>query len=224
MKRLFQLINKNLFFSLLQGKTSGVAPQDLPIITIAREKGSGGRPIDDLVAKKLPSRWKVYHEAIVDEIAKETHLKKELIKELDERNIPLIDEMIAEFFGNRYLNMGNYYKHLIKTLTTIGHRGYAVIVGRGAQYLFPQALKVRVICEMEQRIEWMMQYEKISRSEAVRRLEKSDEERYEFERSIFKHDIKKAHHYNLIIRTGKMLSIEDAADTIAFLAKRRFGI
>lgn len=224
MKKLFELINKNLLSNIFQKKLSWLDPQNLPIITISREKGSGGRPIAYLVAKKLQSRWKVYHEAIVDEIAKETHLRKELIKEVDERNIPLIDEMIAEFFGNRYLNMGNYHKHLIKTLTAVGHRGHAIIVGRGAQYLFPRALKIRVICEMDQRIEWMMQYEKISRSEALKRIEKSDEERYEFERSIFKHDIKKAHHYHLTIRTGKALSIEDAADTIVFLAKKRFRI
>jgi hypothetical protein len=77
---------------------------------------------------------------------------------------------------------------------------------------------------MDQRINWLMEYEKISRSEAVKRIEKSDQECYEFERNLFKHDIKKAHHYNLIIRTGRSLSIKDAADTIVFLAKRRFGI
>ncbi|OGK37390.1 hypothetical protein A3F60_02195, partial [Candidatus Roizmanbacteria bacterium RIFCSPHIGHO2_12_FULL_39_8] len=214
MKKLFELINKNLFSNIFQKKVSWLDPQDLPIITISREKGSGGRPIAHLIAKKLGRPWKVYHEAIVDEISKETHLRKDLIKELDERNIPLIDEMIAEFFGTRYLNMGNYYKHLIKTLTTIGHRGYAVIVGRGAQHLFPHALKVRVICEWDQRIAWMMEFEKVSRSEAVKRIEKSDIERYEFEQSIFKHDIKKAQHYNFIIRTGKTVSIEDAANTI----------
>lgn len=224
MKKLFELINKNFLSSLLQRKTSVISPQNLPIITISREKGSGGRPIAYLVARKLGKPWKVYHKIIVEQIAKKTNLRKDLIKEVDERNIPLIDEMIADFFGNRYLNMGTYYKNLVHIVSTIGQRGHAIIVGRGAHYLFPHGLKVRVICEMDQRINWLMEYEKISRSEAVKRIEKSDQERYEFERNLFKHDIKKAHHYNLIIRTGRTLSIKDAADTIVFLAKRRFGI
>jgi len=225
MKRLYELIQKNLSFdkvSELFGKQ--LSKDQLPLITISREKGSGGRPIAHLVAKKLGYPWKVYHEEIVNEIVEKTHLETQLVKEVDEANIPLIDEIVADFFGRRYLNLSGYYKELIKILSTIGHRGHAVIVGRGADYLFPHALKIRIICEMDQRIKWMREFEKITRDEAVRRIDESDKKRIEFVETVFKHDPRKAHHYDLVVRTGTSLSIEDAADLIVRLAKRRFGI
>lgn len=225
MKRLFQLINKNIIQELFAGRKIPVPlEQKLPLITISREMGSGGRPIAELVAKKMGKPWKVFHNDMMDEIAKESHLEKKLVKEVDENRVQLIDELIGDFFGNRYLNLSNYYRQLVKILTTIGHRGYAIIVGRGANHLFPHALKVRLICEPEQRIKWMMQYEKLTKNQAIKRIDDSDRKRYDFEKAVYNHDLKKAHHYNLVIRTGPSLGIEDAADIIVFTAKRRFRL
>ncbi len=224
MRRLFQLINKNIIQELFLKKKEYSADQHLPLITISREMGSGGRLIAEMVVKKLGNPWKLYHRDIIDEIAKESHLEKRLVQEVDENRIPLIEEIIDDFFGRRYVNMSSYYKQLVKVLTTIGQRGHAVIIGRGAQYLFRHALKVRIICEMGQRIKWMMEYENLSKNQAIKRIEDSDKRRYEFEKAVYNHDLRKAHHYNLIVRTGKNVSINDAADTIVFAAKKRFSL
>jgi len=69
-----------------------------------------------------------------------------------------------------------------------------------------------------------MTYEKISRLEAQRRVDESDLERRSFVQTLFNHDHKKPHHYDLVIKTGPNLSIEDATDVILELAKRRFKI
>jgi len=225
MKKLYQLIQKNFLSSrvsdLFRKKS---APGSLPLITISREKGSGGRLIAHLVAKKLGKPWKVFHKEILDEIARETHLEKKLISEIDEKNIPLIEEIIADFFGNKYFNLNNYYKQLVKVLSVIGQRGYAIIIGRGTNYLLPNSLKVRIICEMELRIKWEMEYEHFTKKESIKLIDKSDEERVEFVKTLFNHDPRKAHHYDLVIRTGPNLRIEDAAELIVKMAKRRFKI
>lgn len=222
MKRLYELIQKNL--SRLSPQKNYQLKGPLPIITISREMGSGGKPVANLVAKRLGDPWKVYDHEIIDEIAKEAHLEKKLVRSIDEKKLPLADELIAEIFGRRFLNMSGYYKHLIKVLSLIGQRGYAIILGRGANFIFPYALKIRIICEMNQRITWEMTCENISRSEAVKRINESDEERKNFVQTLFNHDHKKAHHYDMTIRTGPNLTIEDATDIIIDLAKRRFKI
>lgn len=227
MKKLYQLIQKNFIFDKvvdLFQKKSEQKNKLLPVITLSREKGSGGRLIAHLTAKKLGKPWKVYHKEILEEIAKESNLENELVKKMDEKNISFIDQIIADFFGKKYFNLGNYYKSLVKTLFTVSQRGNAVIIGRGANFLLPQSLKVRIICEMEQRIKWEMEYEHYSRKEAIGIIKKSDEERTEFSKALFNHDPRKAHHYDLVIRTGPHLSIEDASDLIARAAKRRFKI
>jgi cytidylate kinase len=225
MKKIFQLINKNLsFFSLAGFQKKDKKPKPLPVITLSREKGSGGKLIADLVAKKLGKNWKVYHKEIIEKIAQETKLEKELISQIDEKNISLVEKLIGDFLGKHHPPLSTYYRQLIKILSQINQRGYAVIVGRGAEYLLPQALKIRIICEMEQRIKWLMQFEKLSRKQALEQIEKSDTERLNFIKTLYKHDQRKAHHYDLVIRTGPNLSLEDAADLIVSLAKKRFKI
>ena len=195
-----------------------------PLITISRERGSGGKIIAGLVAKKLGKKWKLYHKELIEKMAKNSHLKSELIKEIDEKKVSVIDQIIADFFGKKYLSLTSYQKLLTKTIAKITQKGYAVIIGRGAEYLAPHALKVRIICDMNQRIKWLINFEKMTKEQAIKAIEKSDKERYEFIKTLYNHDIRKPHHYDLIIRTSEDLSLEDAASLIALAAKRRFKL
>ena len=223
MRKIFEIINQNLArLQFLKNKES--QSPILPIITISREKRAGGRTIAHMVAKKLGRPWKVYNKEIIDEIAKKEKLEKKLIEEIDEKRLPLVNQLINDFFGNRYLSLSRYYKSLVKVISEITQRGYAIIVGRGADYLIPNALKIRIIGEMEQRIKWAMEYDKLSRQKAIEWLNKLDEQRDKFIKDLYHHDPKKAHHYDLVIKTGPNLSLKDATDLIVRLAKRRFKL
>ncbi len=222
MKKIFELVQHNLLRN--RARLSLESQPLLPIITLSRERGSGGRLIAYLVAQKLGTPWKVYHKEIIEDITKRSNLQEELIREVDERRIPMINRLLLDIFRKQYPTLNNYYKHLLQVLSTIGNRGHAIIIGRGANFLFPQALNVRIICSMKQRIAWMMEYEKISREKAIKNLTDSDHDREEYNRVLFHHSPKKAHHYDLIIRTGEKLSLEDAAELIVQAAKKRFRI
>lgn len=224
MKRLYQLIQKNILPGIFSAPEKNIVKGPLPVITISREMGSGGKAIANLLARNLKGQWKVFDQEIIDEIAKASNLEKKLVKSIDEKRLPLAEELISQIFGRRFLNMSGYYRHLIRVLSLIGQRGHAIILGRGANFIFPHALKVRIICDMEQRVSWEVTYEGISRAEAVKRINESDTERREFVQTLFNHDHKKAHHYDIVIRTGPNLTIEDATDIILDLAKRRFKI
>jgi len=224
MKKLYQLIQRNIFSKVFPKKEIIKPKGPLPIITISREMGSGGKTIANILAKQLGGNWKVYDQEIIDEIAKESHLEKKLISSIDEKRLPFAEELINQLFGRRYLNMSGYYRHLVRVLSFIGQRGNVIILGRGANFIFPHALKVRIICNMEQRITWEMTYEGVTRSEAIKKINESDDERKAFVQTLFNHDQKKSHHYDLVVRTSSNLTTGDAADIILDLAKRRFKI
>lgn len=196
----------------------------LPLITISREKGSGGRPIAYLVAKKLGRSWKVYHNDILKEIARNIDLDTWMAEEIDERVVPVMEEMIADIFGQRYLSTGAYQRELMDIMARIGSRGNAIIVGRGANFIFHNALKIRTIADIDQRIKWLIQFEKISRKEAVKRIEESDVSRADFITNVFRADQNDLHLYDLIIKTSDYLSIDQAAEMIVSLAKKKFKI
>ena len=191
MRKFFQLINQNLTrLSFFKNKSR--SSSILPVITISREKRAGGRTIAYMVAKKLGRPWKVYHKEIIDEIAKKEKLEKKLIEEIDEKRLSAVDQLINDFFGKRYLSLTRYYKSLVKVISEITHRGYAIIVGRGADYLIPHALKIRILGDMEHRINIAMKYDKLSRQKAIEFLKKCDEERDEFIKNLHHHDPKKS--------------------------------
>lgn len=195
-----------------------------PVVTISREMGSGGKSTANLIALRLGKPWNVYDHESIDKIAKNKDLEEKLIKSIDPKRLPLVDIIIAKTFGKRLSHLSGYQRHLIKVITLVGLKGYSIILGRGANFLFPHTLNIRMICQFDQRIIWQMTYEHISRNEAVKRIEDSDKERREFIESLFNHNHCKAYHYDLVIKTGTDVTIEDAADIIIDLTKRKYKI
>lgn len=218
----FYKIFQNKFFSSKKSSQQSNGP--LPLITISRQMGSGGKSVANLIASYLGKPWMVYDHEQIDKIAKNKQLEEKLAHSIDPKKLPLADIIIAKTFGKRFPHLSGYQRHLIRVMTLVGLKGYAIILGRGGNFLFPHALNIRMICQFDQRITWQMTYEHISRSEAVKRIEESDKERKEFVHSLFNHNHCKAYHYDLAIRTGSDITIEDAANTIIELARRKFKI
>lgn len=223
--KIFELINKNLqspfHFNFLR-KTEG--NKNIPIITISREKGAGGRIIAAKLAKKLGRRWDYYHRDIVDKIAEQTNITPEQVKKVDEKDISYLEGILGSWVGQEYLSMDNYAKSLMKVLADIGKEGYAIIVGRGANFLFKDALKIRVIADEEQRIKWVMAYEKLSKKQAADLIKKSDANRKNFVVNLYGQDPENPKHYDLVIKTGNNLGVDEAVDLIARLAIKRFHL
>lgn len=221
MEKFYKIFQKNFFppKKSLQS-TNGSSP----IITISREMGSGGKVAANLIALRLGEPWKVYDHELIDKIAKNKSLEEELIQSIDPKKLPLADIIVNKIFGKRKTNLPGYHRHLVKVMSLIGLKGYSIILGRGGNFLFPSSLNVRIICLLDQRITWQMSYEHILRAEAIKRIEESNKERKEFVESLFNHNQSKAYYYDLIIRTGPDITIEDAANIIIDLTKRKFKI
>ncbi len=225
MNTIYNLINRNILIDTnMEIVKKKMEEMSVPVITISREAGSGGRPIAIAIAKKLGNPWKVYNKEIIDEMAKNSSLEKDLIKEVDEKRFSLIEEFIADIFGDHYFNFETYHRNLIRVVTTIGMRGNAIIIGHGANFLLPLALKIRIVCSTGQRIKWLMKYDDLTETGARKRIAKSDEDRKEFMESLFNRDPKDPKNYDMVIQTGEHMSIEHAADIIAFEAHERFKL
>ena len=199
-------------------------PNVAPLITISREKGSGGRPVAYHVTSELKDPWKIYDQDTLEQIARENEMKAWFESQTDEKTRLAIEEKIKKTFGPRFSELSQYYRDLITLLTTVGYKGYAVIVGRGGHILFPRALKIRLICALEQRISWIKRFEHVTTQEAVKMIQDSDMRKDEFVRTLFNHDLKIPYHYDMILRTSDNIRLEDASAAIVHLAKRKFKL
>lgn len=190
-----------------------------PVITLSREVGSGGGEIAEILASEL--RWDLWDRRLVDEIARTAHVRASVVQSLDEHTMSEISLIAHELMGARLLDTG-YRRHLAEIILTIARHGKAVIVGRGANYLLPRALNVRVIAPLDQRAERLARREQIPVAEARKRCVACDRERADFVRHLFHRDINDPQCYDVVINTGN-LNVVRVAHIIVAGVRERFG-
>ncbi len=190
----------------------------LPVITISREPGSGGRIVATELGKKLG--LDVFHQEIINEMAESAQVSSRILKTLDEKGLSVLEEWITSLVDNQHLWPDQYLRHLMKVIGTIGKHGSAVIVGRGANFVLPSKgrIRVRIIAPLDLRVENVSSNFGVSAEEAKRRIIRTESERRAFIRKYFNADITDPINYDLVLNTGT-LSIEAAANVIKSASK-----
>jgi len=194
-----------------------------PVITISREWGSGGSKVAYLLKDKFGKPWQVWDKEILDEIQKNTEVNREVIESLDEKSKSAFENFVDNIFAGtgRYFGIDDYRVNLVKVISRIGHFGYAVILGRGANFILPDAFRVRIVASRRKRVDVMEKYEEVSESEALLLMRRSDHEREDFVQRYFNSNINDPWNYDLCVKTS-YLSPEAIAEMITLGVKEKF--
>ncbi len=189
------------------------AEQKIPVLTISREPGSGGRLIGEKLSQRLG--FDLFHQEVLHEMAASAKVSAQLLKTLDEKGLNVLDEWIASLVDTRHLWPDQYLKHLMKVIGTIGRHGGAILIGRGANFILPaeQRLSVRVIAPLEVRARKVAEAFGLSVEDARRRVTKTDSQRKAFIRKYFYADIADPLNYDVTVNTGSM-SLDGAVDVV----------
>ena len=100
--------------------------------------------------------------------------------------------------------------------------GQAVIVAHAASMALAHSegvLRVLVTASTETRVRRVAEVERIIKEEVERRIATSDRERHEYFKRFYKIQQELPTHYDLVVNTD-VLTVEQAADAIVFLAER----
>ncbi len=194
----------------------------VPFITVAREPGSGGAPIARRVAEKL--NFEFIDEQLVDEIAKSTKKRKQIISAIDEKSRTKFEDIVHNLFNTEYVDDYKYISELAKLILAHAHKGRTVILGRGANFITPFAkgLHVNITAPYEVRVQRAMDFEGHTRATAKKVIAKVEKERRDFVQQYFKKDLTKHNAYDLTINTT-YFRVEEAADVIIEALKRKFS-
>jgi len=186
---------------------------DVPVITISRESGSGGRLVAKGIAKKLD--FDLFHREVIQEMAKSAQMSSSLLETLDEKGLSILEDWISSLVYERHLWPDQYLQHLMKVIATIGKHGKAVIVGRGANFVLPpeRRFRVRIVAPLELRVQKVALDSDIPVDEAKRRVLRTDSDRSAFVRKYFNADISDPINYDLVINT-EILSVNAATDIL----------
>ena len=184
--------------------------------------GARGRSL----AKELGRRvgFKVWDKELLSAIAEEAGADERLLASLDERRRKMIDDALyGSLMGSKHSNT-HYFRSLLRVVHTIGAHGKSIIVGRGSNYIIksPTALRVRLVCPIEERVSVVAEHEGISEKNAQKLIKARDAERDDFIRHHFKRDSGSSHDYDLVLNSG-VFNIDQSADLMLLAYEKKVG-
>ncbi len=194
-----------------------------PCVLFSRETGSRGDEVAQVVGQRL--HWHVFDREIVEHIAERAHVRNQLVESVDEHVRSRWGRLLHPIREREGLKSDAYLYHLHEIVLSLGHHGYVVIAGRGAQYLLPpeSALRIRVVEPLVDRVRRIASSRQISSEEAAQFVQKCDKARAEFIRKVFHQDTASPLNYDLILNTRE-LSVEAAASAVLIALEKKLGV
>ncbi len=193
-------------------------PPALPVVTVARELGSGGAETAKRVAENLGCCLVGY--SIVDSVAAALGFSKEVLNFMDER---LKSEFMSWFDSSFCGEMDQrdyhqYMKAMIRSLTELGS---VVFLGRGAAFVKTRRRKinVRIVAPKEERVRRVKARLHLNEREALAEIDKSDKMRTKFIRAAYHREWSDPAEYDFVINTAK-IDIPHAAAMIESVWRR----
>jgi cytidylate kinase len=178
---------------------NGVGEQHRPIICISRECGALGAHVGRIVAERLGFTF--YAQELIDEIAKQAHVRRKVVESLDERRRKRVSRWIDELVRIGRFTPSDYMRNLSEVVLTIGRHGGSVIIGRGAFFLLDARHTLRVRCHapLEWRIAQLARRRGLGEAEAREMVLRIDSERVDFYRENFNVDVREPWHFDLLL-------------------------
>jgi cytidylate kinase len=209
------------WFLLTQPKPGKEMAGRLPTVTVSREKGSGGSLVARQIAEQLG--FVLFDSEIVDHVARSASVDRLVVLRMDERSQSSIREQSDRMIRSQRLSEQTYLAHLIRTILTIGEKGRAVIIGRGAHLLLPaeRCFRIRIIAPLEVRVQRLSASAGMERSEAEAVIAETDKQRTQFVQENFSQSDANPLLYDLVINTGE-IALETAAEIVVLAVAAKF--
>lgn len=203
-----------------EGHTHG---RHLPIaITISRQFGAGGHTVAEALARKLGEPWQTWDRSIIDRVADSAHVQHEMVEAIDEHARTWVEDVIRFAMGLGILEQATFRKHLALVLAALAQQGHIITIGRGANFVLPSALNIRLMADLEARAQTVMRLEQCSHAEALKKIHQVDKERADYTRKTFDRDIDDPCAYSMMLCTSD-LGLPAVVEGIAAVARERFG-
>jgi cytidylate kinase len=186
------------------------------VVTVAREYGSGGGRIAQLLAGRLG--WKLLDRCLVEKIAETARVEPEVAEKVDERPDPWFDRLAEVFWQSPGLRgyiggpvpdrfdaevAAQLTRRIIDEAAEIGD---CVIVGRGSQCILQQrddAFHVFVYAPRRQRLERLLSRNaRLSKAEMEKKMVAEDATRAAYVRNHYGEDWQNRHLYHLMISSS----------------------
>lgn len=229
------MISANLdrCLSFINSQNVPAAPGVTPIglrraVTISRQAGCGAVFVAEKLANYLQEhapmagvKWTIFDRQLMAKVFEDHKLPACLEKFLPEDRVSRVQNLLADIF-NVLPSENKMLQQIAETVFHLAELGNVIIVGRGANILtakLPRVLHVRLVAQLEDRIERVCQEYNKTPEEARRYCLDEDPARTRYMKSYFHKDINDPLHYHLVINTSRF-DYETTAQMIGEAALR----
>lgn len=183
------------------------------VITIAREYGSGGRTIGQMLAKELGVEY--YDKDLIVKASEESGINMALFANADEKNKGLFSKLKKKNYGGEVLSPSsknfnseeNLFNYQAKIIRELADKESCIIIGRAADFI----LKDRddVISVFVHAPQWFLMEQaakKVSKQgkDLEKYIAKIDHERAEYYKAHTGREWSDAHNYDLCLDSSKL--------------------
>ena len=190
----------------------------MPVFTISRQFGAGGKTLGKRIANKLGYFYA--DEDSIEQAAVEVHVSPDLEKIIEmepggrlQRYIYKLSPFEKGFMERPLDDKQSYidgfkYVELLKTIITrIAKEGDAVIVGRGGQYIledFDDTYHLLLTADEKDRIQFMADNYQLSHTKAVQAVKRMEKRRVNLYSYFGRKDYDDLAHYHLVLNMSKL--------------------
>lgn len=203
-------------------KESNLPKKDYyPFVTISREYGCGGFEVAEKLSSILNSEynfknpWAAYDKKVLDTVMDDMGICQCLAETLTTSARRSLTEFIQTAFSD-FPSQVSIYKKLVETIILLAENGHVVIVGRAGNVItrdMKSGFHVRLVADLEWRIDRIASMFRISRHESREMINKKSKERDIYMKKYVKFDITDPHNYHLFINNS-LYSSEEVARLI----------
>lgn len=203
------------------------------VITIARQYGSGGKTIGEMLAKELGIPC--YGENLLKMASEESGINEQLFMQLDEKlkNTSFLrrsteiyqDGELIPPESKDFVSAKNLFNYQAKIIKRLAETESCVIIGRAADFVlkdYDNVMSVFVHANEEFNLARAMERNSMTETEMKKFIEKTDKYRAEFYKHYTGREWTDARNYDLCLDSGK-LGFEKCVEEMKAYMKVRFG-
>jgi len=201
------------------------------VITIARQYGSGGKTIGEMLAKDLGISC--YNREILKMASEDSGIAEQLFGQVDEKlNVGLLQKLTKKIYSgdlvspenDGFASKDNLFNYQAKIIKQLARQESCVIVGRCADFVlrnFDNVARVFIHADKSFCLKNAMERDSMLPKDMERYIAKVDNHRGDFYRHYTGNDWNDARNYDLCIDSSK-LGFERTVEEIKTYLKIRF--
>jgi len=194
-----------------------------PWLTLSRQYGAGGTALAHRLSEELG--WQLFNREILQGIAENTHIRMRVLSGMDERILGQLEEYIQYLVVPETINQAAFAKEMMQVILTLGRKGHAVLLGRGANWLLSggRGIRVRIVAPLEYRVEAIASRLGIRPDRAREEIQARDAATAAFIQKTFGREIDDPTGYDMILNLAGLAEPAAAAAVRAALRSLETG-